>query len=165
LDVILSSDLSRAVHTAQPIAEQKGLPIVTDPGFREIFVGEWGAQTFEDVFARFPEEYTTWRTDMAKAKIPGGENLFQLYQRVRQALDRAAETYAGKTVLIATHTTPIRVLSCVFSGLKLEDTTRIPPVSNASVTKIIFCDGTYHLDQYGQYKLLGDIATLAENGI
>lgn len=163
VDVILSSDLLRAKHTAQAVAELKGLPVQTDPGFREIFVGPWEGQLEADVKAKEPELLAAWRQELKH--VPGGESVEALYDRVRAALDRAAEQYAGKHIVVATHATPIRVLTCVFSGRPLSDAVHIHPASNASVTKILW-DGTqYTLEDTGADTHLGDLATRTLNTI
>ena len=163
VDAVLSSDLLRAVHTAQAVADRKGLQVETDPGFREIFVGPWESQLEADIMAQEPQVLAGWRKELKH--VPGGESVRELYDRVKAALDRAAVQYAGKSVVIATHATPIRVLTCVLSGKPLEAAAQIQPVSNASVTKLVF-DGTqYSLADSGQDDHLGNLATKTLNTI
>ncbi len=147
VDAVLSSDLLRAVHTAEAVAKLKGLPVQTEPGFREIFVGHWEGQPAADVAAREPEALAAWRRELKN--VPDGETIRELCGRVRAALDRAAAQYAGKTVVIATHAMPILVLTCVFSGRPLEEAVKIPPAENASVTKIVLDEDGWHLEDAG----------------
>ena len=163
VDVVLSSDLLRARHTAQAVADIKGLEVQTDPGFREIFVGPWEGQLESDVIAREPEVLAAWRRELKH--VPGGESVQQLYQRVRASLDRAAALYAGKNIVVATHATPIRLLTCVLSGRPLEDAAQIKPVSNASVTKIVWDGTAYSLENTDRDSHLGDLATRTLNTI
>lgn len=163
VDAVLSSDLLRALHTAEAVAEMKGLPVQTDPGFREIFVGPWEGQLEAEVKAREPETLAAWRREMKH--VPGGESVEELYARVKAALDRAAEAYEGKIVVVATHATPIRVLTCVFSGKPLEEAACISPASNASVTKIVREGLSYHLEDPATDSHLGAISTGARNTI
>lgn len=163
VDAVLSSDLLRAYHTAQAVAQLKGLPVETDPGFREIFVGPWEDQPEALVKERDPEALAAWRRELKH--VEGGESVRQLYDRVRAALDRAAVRYAGKSVVIATHATPIRVLTCVFSGKPLSQAAGIAPVSNASVTRILWDGEAYHLLEGDLDSHLGDLATRTLNTI
>ena len=162
VDVVLSSDLLRAYHTAQAVAERKGLQVQTDPGFREIYVGHWEGQLETDVIAKEPELLAAWRKELKH--VPDGESVEALYARVKAALDRAAKQYEGKHIVVATHATPIRALTCVLSGRPLEDAVHIQPVSNASVTKIIW-DGEHYRLEASQDAHLGSIATRTLNTI
>lgn len=162
VDVVLSSDLLRAFHTAQAVAERKGLPVQTDPGFREIYVGHWEGQLETDVIANEPELLAAWRKELRH--VPDGESVKELYARVKAALDRAAKQYEGKQIVVATHATPIRVLTCVLSGRALEEAVHIQPVSNASVTKILW-DGKHYCLEAARDAHLGSIATRTLNTI
>lgn len=163
VDAVLSSDLLRALHTAQAVAELKGLPVQTDPGFREIFVGPWEGRLETEVKAQDGENLAAWRRELRH--VPGGESIPELFARVKASLDRAAEQYAGKTVVVATHATPIRVLTCVFSGRNLAEAAQIQPVSNASLTKIVW-DGTdYRLEDTNRDSHLGSTATRTLNTV
>lgn len=163
VDAVLSSDLSRAQHTAQAVAEMKDLTVETDPGFREISIGPWEGQLEEDVKAQIPEELAAWRKELKH--LPGGESIRQLYDRVSASLDRAAVKYAGKRVVVVSHATPIRVLTCVLSGKPLEETVEIEPVSNASVTTIAWDGTAYSLKDTGLDEHLGELATKTLNTI
>lgn len=160
VDAVVASDLLRAWNTARPIAEDKGLDILPEPGFREIFAGDWEARSFEDIEARYPEAYGVWRRDIGHAATPGGETVAQLYERVRAALDRTAAAHPGKTVVIATHATPIRVLMTGLSGLPVGEAARIPWVSNASVTRLRLEDGHYTIDYADRHDHLGALTTV-----
>lgn len=162
VDVVLSSDLLRAYHTAEAVADLKGLTVETDPGFREIFVGHWEGQMETDVIANEPELLAAWRKELKH--VPDGESVQDLYTRVKAALDRAAKQYEGKHIVVATHATPIRALTCVLSGRPLEDAVHIQPVSNASVTKILW-DGTKYSLENAEDSHLGALATRTLNTI
>ena len=111
-DVILSSDLIRAMQTALPTALALGLPILPDPSLREIYSGKWEGVRFEDIARLYPECFRVWREDPANSCPGEGESMRELYVRIGDALDRIVDTYRGKTVLVVTHATPIRCLHC-----------------------------------------------------
>ena len=54
-DAVYSSDLKRAVQTAEIVARELALPVVTLKGLRERSMGEWEGLTQEEVAARFPD--------------------------------------------------------------------------------------------------------------
>lgn len=159
VDVIVASDLKRAWNTAVPVAKLKNLPIRPEPGFREIFAGDWEGRIFEEIQEIYPEAYTCWREDIGHAKTPEGETVLQLYDRVSDTLRRTAETYADKTIVVATHATPIRLLVTALSGRPVEEAAKTPWVSNASVTKLILEDGTYRIEYADRHDHLGVLST------
>lgn len=57
ISAIYSSDLRRAIETAQPLAKLKGLPVETSDAFRERSVGVMEGLTFEDAAEKHPEQY------------------------------------------------------------------------------------------------------------
>jgi len=54
IDAVYSSDLRRAHETAEIVAEPHGVPVVVEPGLREVNVGEWSGLTRAEVERRFP---------------------------------------------------------------------------------------------------------------
>ena len=140
-DVILSSDLIRAIQTALPTSLALGLPILPDPALREIFSGKWEGRHFDDIARLYPECFRVWREDPANSRPGEGESMRELYKRIGDEFDRIVETYRGKTVLAVTHATPIRCLHCraAFGTVdRMGDTDWFP---NASFTVLENEDG------------------------
>ncbi|MEA4965195.1 MAG: histidine phosphatase family protein [Oscillospiraceae bacterium] len=165
LDCIYTSDLQRAVHTAAPIAENKRLPIHTDPGLREINAGFWEGLSFPEIAARYPAEYSLWHHDLGRAAAPGGESVAQMYERIYVTLNRIVRANKGRSILVACHATPIRALMTRFSGLPIEGAAKIPWVSNASVTMLCCEDGAYRIEYADRHDQIGDLATTLPAGI
>jgi len=160
VDVVISSDLCRALHTAQPLARKLGMEIQRNPDFREIDAGAWEGQPFETLIKNYPESYCRiWRQDIGHARPDEGESVAQLADRVWGALQKTAEQYAGKTVVIATHATPIRTVMTRLLGYPLEEASRVPWVANASVTKLTCREGSFQLEYADSCKHLEGLVT------
>jgi probable phosphoglycerate mutase len=104
-DVVVSSPRRRAVVTA----EQLGRDVLIDDRFRETDFGDWEGRSFADVREEWPDEMTAWLSD-EKVAPPGGESFAETEIRVREALDDLRERYAGGTVVVVSHVTPIKTL-------------------------------------------------------
>ena len=64
IDVIYSSDLLRAMQTAEPTARMHGMEILPDERLREIYAGEWEGVTFAALMEKYPTEFgEVWRFD------------------------------------------------------------------------------------------------------
>ena len=101
---LFSSPLSRALATAQAIAEATGLEIRTVDELREMNYGGWEGKSFLDVRRADEEIYRRWIDD-ADCPCPGGESHNDVLVRVK----RAFEAVRGKRVAVVTHGTAIRI--------------------------------------------------------
>ena len=146
IDAVISSDLKRAMDTALPTAQAHGLSIKAEAGFREIFAGEWEGMRFAEIAEKYPRQYGCWTGEFEKLQMPGGESSAQLSERVNSALLHTAEEFAGKTIVIATHATPIQLMRLKIYGMELEKARSFPLVANASVTKLNYCDGAFSIE-------------------
>ena len=160
IDAIHASDLSRAFDTARPAAERLGLTVTPEAGLREIFEGKWSGERFLDIKEKYPEDYNHWMTDIGTSRCTGGESTEELLLRVRATLTRIAEENDGKTVLIATHATPIRVMQTYAETGSLEKMKDIPWVANASLSEVTYDRGEWRFERIGITEHLGDLATL-----
>jgi probable phosphoglycerate mutase len=104
-DVVVSSPRRRAVVTA----EQLGRDVHVDDRFRETDFGDWEGRSFAEVREEWPDQMTAWLSD-EKVAPPGGESFAETEIRVREALDDLRERYAGGTVVVVSHVTPIKTL-------------------------------------------------------
>ena len=133
-DIVYASDLQRAFRTGEETAKLAGVDIIPDKNLREIDAGDWDKMSFTEIMEKFCDDYNTFLHDIGNAKCTGGESVKHLAKRVTKEIRRIAKDNDGKTVVIATHATPIRAAMCVFQHRPLDDMKDIPWVSNASVT-------------------------------
>ncbi|MFT4188653.1 MAG: histidine phosphatase family protein [Aeromicrobium sp.] len=109
VDAVIASPLRRAQQTAEAVAQATGLDIATEPGVAEAAFGEWDGHSFGEVMERWPEEMAAWFESPAVAP-PGGESLEQVDARVQAALERILDEHRGRTVVVVSHVTPIKML-------------------------------------------------------
>jgi broad specificity phosphatase PhoE len=135
---IYSSDLLRAVQTAEPLARLTGLGVETTDAFRERSVGRMEGLTFEQAAAEFPEEYAALLRRDFEHVLLGGESYRQMLDRAAAELDRAALRHRGGTVVVVSHAGTICILVLHLMGAL--DAPELRPVwissDNCGVTRI-----------------------------
>lgn len=141
IDKIVSSDLSRAVDTARPVAKALGLPIERERELRELDTGAWTGLTFEEVAARYPDTFATFCENVGYSHPDGGESYAQLIERAARIMARLAAENEGKTVLVVTHGGFVRCLMCALENVSLDDVKTVPHVANASITVVEYENG------------------------
>ncbi len=106
---IVTSDLTRAVQTATPLALLCDLPIHLDPTLREIYVGTWEGLIVSEAEERFPDEYARWHSgeDFPRG---GGETRADTAKRTASGLRKALEApNSGDTIVAFSHGVSLRV--------------------------------------------------------
>ncbi len=83
---VISSDLSRAVATADALGPRPRLP--HDPDLREIHFGAWEARAFAEVEAETPDLIRAFWESPGDTRPPGGESWNDMANRVMAALGR-----------------------------------------------------------------------------
>ncbi|MGB8402865.1 MAG: glucosyl-3-phosphoglycerate phosphatase, partial [Mycobacterium sp.] len=61
--VIISSDLRRALDTANTLGERAGMPVSVDARLRETHLGDWQGLTHQEVDELAPGARLAWRDD------------------------------------------------------------------------------------------------------
>ena len=134
IDLVYSSDLSRAYYTAVPHAELRGLEVITDERLRELYCGEWEGLTVDQIIERYNSDYTdAWVNDFGRFTLPNGESVQHGADRMLEVALEVARANVGKTILLASHAAVIRALWARISGVAPEDVAKnIPYPANAS---------------------------------
>ena len=148
IDVIYSSDLKRAYHTAEHIADRCGAELIRTEKLREINAGLWQGKTLDYLEKNF-KNYSVWLENIGLAVCDGGESVKQLQMRISRELAKIAAENDGETVCIVTHATPIRVMECLWRSLPIEKAALVPWVSNCSVTSVIYGSERQKLEYAG----------------
>ncbi len=102
ISAVLSSNYKRAVDTVKPFADSLGLPVITEPDFRERQVDGGWIEDFNS-FAR-----NQWAD--FDFKLSGGESLREVQERNIRALKAVLSDYEGKNVAIGSHGTALSTI-------------------------------------------------------
>ena len=160
IDKIYASDLKRAFKTGKAIGDLLGIDPIPDRRLREISAGKWEGVRFDDIAVKYAEDYAVWLNDMGNARCTGGESTRELGERILAALTDIAKQNEGKTILIATHATPIRVMQtyCTYGDFgRMQD---VKWVSNASVSEFFYENGSFRCGKMSQDAHLDELRTV-----
>lgn len=136
LRAVYSSDLRRAMQTAQSIARYHGLYPVADADLRELSYGVWEGMSREEILAsEWAELFEKYRRDSLRYRPPGAEYPEQILERSRRVLQRIRHEHHEGTVCIVGHGGSLRALICVALSAPLE-TFRHIRLDNASLSAI-----------------------------
>ncbi|WP_203719910.1 histidine phosphatase family protein, partial [Streptomyces anulatus] len=151
---IVSSPLRRCRETAAAVAGRLGLDVRIDEGLRETDFGAWEGLTFGEVRERYADDLTAWLASPDTAPTGGGESFAEVAERVAAARDRIVARYAGRTVLLVTHVTPIKTLVRLALGAPPEALFRME-LSAASISTV-----AHYADGNASVRLLNDTSHL-----
>ncbi|MFF3264723.1 bifunctional RNase H/acid phosphatase [Streptomyces sp. NPDC002932] len=151
---IVSSPLRRCRETAGAVAARLGLEVRIEDGLRETDFGAWEGLTFGEVKERYGADLDAWLASAKAAPTGGGESFAEVARRVAAARDRLVTRYAGRTVLVVTHVTPIKTLVRLALGAPPESLFRME-LSAASVSTV-----AYYADGNASVRLLNDTSHL-----
>ncbi|WP_410016478.1 2,3-diphosphoglycerate-dependent phosphoglycerate mutase GpmB [Sodalis sp. C49] len=134
---IISSDLGRTRHTADIIARACGCDVRPDPRLREL---DMGVLEMRDIDTLTPEE-ESWRKQLVNGtpdgRIPKGESMTELAQRMHAALDSCRELPAGSRPLLVSHGMALGCLISTVLGLPPYAERRLR-LRNCSISRMDF---------------------------
>src|SRR5678815_2346962 len=110
LVALLSSDLVRAVQTAQYVAQATGVDVATTPELRERSVGIFTGLTFAEAADRHPEAYAAMMRRDPNGCPPEGETQWQCASRAAACFDRALSRNAEGRIVFVSHAFTINLL-------------------------------------------------------
>ncbi|MGY1639599.1 histidine phosphatase family protein [Geodermatophilus sp. SYSU D00703] len=125
---LVSSDLRRAVQTAEHCAAATGLPFTTTPALRE-----QGYGVLEGRLSRELWDVVDWTDPHWAAE--GGESLAELYGRVAAYLKHLCAEPPADVIALVTHGDTIRAAQAVAAGLGADALPAVTP-PNGTVTRL-----------------------------
>jgi len=127
LTAIYCSDLSRAIKSAEIIAEPFGLKPIIMPDLRERSFGLWEGMSFDEIREKYPEEFKAWAGNPLKYSPIGGESTMEVKDRVINALKKILKNTGHRihNIAIVSHGGVNRIILCHVLGIPLENIFRI----------------------------------------
>ncbi len=152
IDKIYSSDLIRAVQTAEPSALALGLTVNPTADFREIYLGDWEGVSCEALAeANDPLYCVDFKYRFGYFHAPGGESAVDVGERIYKMAEKYARENEGKTLLIACHAAAIRTLCARVLGYDRDGLScAIGFPDNASLTTLEYENGQFTLVRYSE---------------
>jgi probable phosphoglycerate mutase len=138
-DALVSSPVRRTRETAEILAEFFDLEVEEEHGIAEMEFGTWDGMSFTEVHEKWPDEMSAWLGDLESAPH-GGESFRAVEKRVLAGRDRMVASYAGQTVVVVSHVTPIKTLVADALGAPLEAVYRME-LAPAAVSVISYFKG------------------------
>ncbi|MES4887509.1 bifunctional RNase H/acid phosphatase [Streptomyces sp. NPDC096012] len=154
IQAIVASPLARTRQTAAIVADRLGLDVAIEEGLRETDFGAWEGLTFGEVRERHPDDLNAWLADPEAHPTGGGESFAETAARIAVTRDKLAAAYAGRTVLLVTHVTPIKTLVRLALGAPPESLFRME-LSAASLSAV-----AYYADGNASLRLFNDTCHL-----
>ena len=138
---VISSDLSRAVTTADAIqAKRHRLP--NDRDLREMNFGDWELKVFSEVEAESPERLRAFYETPGEISPPNGDSWHALCARSNAAIDRLVASNHAPNLVVVAHFGVI--LSQVQRALGLTAYQAFGhKIENLSITHVMVCDGLW----------------------
>ncbi|MFD8348134.1 bifunctional RNase H/acid phosphatase [Streptomyces coelicoflavus] len=154
IEAVVASPLARTRETAGVVAARLGLEVAVDEGLRETDFGAWEGLTFGEVRDRYPEDLDAWLASPDAEPTGGGESFAATGVRVAAARDRLVAAYAGRTVLLVSHVTPIKTFLRLALGAPPESLFRME-LSAASLSAV-----AYYADGGASVRLFNETSHL-----
>jgi len=162
IDAVWSSDLYRTKATARAICAPKNLALHTDPGLRELRMGEWEDMTWGAARHFHPEELDRFNSTDPDWSISNSERFEHLAQRMEATVCRLAAQYPGQTIALFSHGMAIRQLLGRLKGVPPREWHAMPHGDNTAVSRLTW-DGLLLkvIQEQDNSHLSPDISTLA----
>ncbi len=137
IDVIYSSDLSRAFETARALGRVQHQRVIAVPTLRERHFGGFQGRHFKDIEVELPEQAERWRKRDPEFCPEGGESLLTFYERCVGAAQQLAHAHPGQTVALVAHG---GVMDCLYrAALRIDlQAPRSWQLGNASINRLLY---------------------------
>jgi len=156
-DVIYSSDLERALHTANAVASALSLDVQITPRLRERNVGKLQGLLLAEAPVLLPE---IWQRHIAREldhDLGGGESIRTFHQRMQDILELFLSAHRGQSVLAVSHGGSLDMIYRIVTQQAL-DAERVAVVPNTSLNWITHDGSTWSVECWADTSHLSESA-------
>ncbi|HKM43286.1 MAG TPA: histidine phosphatase family protein [Limnochordia bacterium] len=139
IDVVYSSDLKRALLTAESIAKHHQLSPLADQRLREMSFGVWEGLTRKEAKAKYPDLWIARGDDHLNTRIPQGELPHEVIQRLRSFLAECTSKAEHQTIVVVSHGGTLRFTLAELMSMPLEQSSCLKQ-SNTGLSELIFTE-------------------------
>ena len=125
LRAVYCSDLSRAVKSAEIIAEPFSLKPVINVGLKERNFGVWEGMSFDEIKEKWPDAFESWAANPVEFSPMQGESTLEVKERAMNTFNEIVSKHAGDNIALVAHGGINRVILCELLGIPLVNIFRI----------------------------------------
>ncbi len=141
---IISSDLQRALVTAQTLGDLCNLPVISDTGLRETFAGAWEGLSREEIVRDYGNELAAWAAGSNLRPGGNGETRTEVAERMLNVINRElAQVDIGQTIVVVTHGGSARAVIAQLIGLPPEHWAALGVLTNCAWSVLTEKDSDY----------------------
>ena len=156
-DAIYSSDLERALHTANAVANALSLAVQTTPQLRERNVGQLQGLLLSEAPVLLPE---IWQSHIAREldhDLGGGESIRAFHQRMQGVLELFLRQHRGQSILAVSHGGSLDMIYRIVTQQAL-DAERVAVVPNTSLNWITHDGSVWSIQRWADTSHLSESA-------
>ena len=161
-DVLVSSDLGRAMHTAAAIARCCNHTVIADPRLRERSFGAGEGMTYGEVDYHWPDAFSRVRETDPDFAIPGGESRRRFHERIRDAFAALAREHDGRRVAVVCHGGVLAALYRLIHDIPVARPHAIP-IANASYNALSCDADAWTVEAWGDVAHLPAVVPFVES--
>ena len=143
LNKVITSDLNRAVETAQIVSQELSLPVYTNSNLREVNNGDLANLSKEEFVKKYPGLY--FRSLGMNEHYPNGESPSEFLTRIKSELIRIINTEGNSNTLVVSHGGVMRILESLVEELKWSNRQN-SNIKECSVMKLSIKNGVSKLE-------------------
>jgi broad specificity phosphatase PhoE len=117
IECVFTSDLERAVSTAEILADAFGVSCIKKPNLREIYFGSWEGLMWEQIQERDEAYARRWTETYPNLPAPGGESFADFQTRVGSEVTKIFNETDWRQAAVVTHAGVMRVILQLMCGL------------------------------------------------
>lgn len=119
-DVVISSNLKRALNSAEIVSNKIQDDIVIYEDLNEIDFGKWEKMNYTEIEKMYKLEWKNWINDWKNYAPPQGESFFYFYKRVKKCIEEILEKYKDNKILLVCHEGTLKLITVILLKLPLD---------------------------------------------
>jgi probable phosphoglycerate mutase len=156
-DLLVSSDLGRAMQTAARIAAVTGHAVLSDARFRERSFGSAEGITYAELRDRFPGAFARHLQDTdPDFQVPEAETRRRFYERIGESFEALAREQDGRRVAVVCHGGVLAALYRHILGIPAPDIVSVS-IPNAAYNRVSVDASGWTIEAWGDTAHRDDI--------
>jgi len=120
-EIIYSSNLLRALQTAEEISKELKIPIIKDDRLQEINQGEWEGLHITEIQQRYSNEFADRNEDPLRVAAPGGESIGEVEDRVKSFLKEITAKHPQSRIALTSHGIVLGIIRTITKGFPISE--------------------------------------------